>query len=95
MDLVLVLQNSISGGVYWCGISGRQLGKLAPNENINLNLNLLGMIPGLQVKRHLLLPMIHLHLQCVVDLTTMSLNLEFRLLSPFSAVLWPTHVSQL
>lgn len=49
MDLTLVLQNNQSTGVVWVGISGRQLGKLPPNENMDLKLNVIATIPGLQV----------------------------------------------
>lgn len=48
MDLTLVLQNNQSTGVVWVGISGRQLGKLPPNENMDLKLNVIATIPGLQ-----------------------------------------------
>ncbi|XP_070564282.1 trafficking protein particle complex subunit 13-like [Ptychodera flava] len=46
MDLLLVLQNQ-NNGLHWCGISGRQLGKLEPSDSMVLTLNLLASIPGL------------------------------------------------
>lgn len=48
MDLTLVLQNNQVSGVVWVGISGRQLGKLPPNESMDLKLNVIATIPGLQ-----------------------------------------------
>ncbi|KAK6187872.1 hypothetical protein SNE40_005803 [Patella caerulea] len=51
MDLTLVLQNpnsSNSTGLMWCGISGKQLGKLPQNESIDIQLTLLAVSPGLQ-----------------------------------------------
>ncbi|CAH1772495.1 unnamed protein product [Owenia fusiformis] len=48
MDLVLDLKNSNKHALYWCGISGRQLGKLGPGENIQLNLTMLATTTGLQ-----------------------------------------------
>ncbi|XP_069127207.1 trafficking protein particle complex subunit 13-like isoform X1 [Argopecten irradians] len=48
MDLTLVLQNNSSAGLVWCGISGRQLGKLPPNEHMDLTLTMIATIPGLQ-----------------------------------------------
>lgn len=49
MDLTLVLQNNQNAGVVWVGISGRQLGKLPPSESMDLKLNVIATIPGLQV----------------------------------------------
>ncbi|XP_052686089.1 trafficking protein particle complex subunit 13-like [Crassostrea angulata] len=48
MDLTLTLQNNQPSGLLWTGISGRQLGKLAPKENLDLRLTLIATIPGLQ-----------------------------------------------
>ncbi|KAI8509602.1 Trafficking protein particle complex subunit 13 [Branchiostoma belcheri] len=48
MDLLLLLQNNGTSGLYWCGLSGKQLGKLGPNTNMELNLTLLASVPGLQ-----------------------------------------------
>lgn len=49
MDLTLVLENRIPSGILWCGISGRQLGKLPSSESIDLPLTLITTAPGLQV----------------------------------------------
>lgn len=51
MDLTLVLHNMPLLGVMWCGVSGRQLGKLPQNESMDLPLTLLAVTPGLQVAR--------------------------------------------
>ncbi|XP_025109816.1 trafficking protein particle complex subunit 13-like isoform X2 [Pomacea canaliculata] len=48
MDLTLVLHNMPLLGVMWCGVSGRQLGKLPQNESMDLPLTLLAVTPGLQ-----------------------------------------------
>uniref|UniRef100_A0A2C9M5S2 Trafficking protein particle complex subunit 13 n=1 Tax=Biomphalaria glabrata TaxID=6526 RepID=A0A2C9M5S2_BIOGL len=49
MDLTLVLQNiTQSSGLLWCGVSGRQLGKLPQNESLDITLSLIAVIPGLQ-----------------------------------------------
>ncbi|XP_064605247.1 trafficking protein particle complex subunit 13-like isoform X2 [Liolophura sinensis] len=48
MDLTLVLENRIPSGILWCGISGRQLGKLPSSESIDLPLTLITTAPGLQ-----------------------------------------------
>ncbi|CAL1529945.1 unnamed protein product [Lymnaea stagnalis] len=49
MDLTLVLQNdSPSSGLLWCGVSGRQLGKLPQSESLDIPLSLISAIPGLQ-----------------------------------------------
>ncbi|KAK3089805.1 hypothetical protein FSP39_006667 [Pinctada imbricata] len=48
MELALVLQNSQSTGLLWCGISGRQLGKLPQGETMDLKLSLIATVPGLQ-----------------------------------------------
>ncbi|XP_012946357.1 trafficking protein particle complex subunit 13 [Aplysia californica] len=50
MDLTLVLQNvgQQSAGLLWCGVSGRQLGKLPHNESLDIPLSLIAIIPGLQ-----------------------------------------------
>lgn len=58
MDLTLVLQNNQNAGVVWVGISGRQLGKLPPSESMDLKLNVIATIPGLQVQANILLPFI-------------------------------------
>ena len=48
MDLMLTLNNSDTGGLLWCGISGRQLGTLGSNEHTVLNLTILPVSLGLQ-----------------------------------------------
>ena len=64
MDLVLQIVNNPSGagggtggggtacnpGLLWCGISGRQLGKVEPNTSIILDLKMIALQPGLQVR---------------------------------------------
>ena len=66
MDLVLQIVNNPSGGsggvggggvtttcspgLLWCGISGRQLGKVEPNSSIVLDLKMIALQPGLQVR---------------------------------------------
>lgn len=47
MDLVLEMCNTSS--IHWCGISGRQLGKLHPSSSLCLALTLLSSVQGLQV----------------------------------------------
>lgn len=47
MDLVLEMCNTRS--IHWCGISGRQLGKLSPAASLSLPLTLLSSVQGLQV----------------------------------------------
>uniref|UniRef100_H3B2R8 Trafficking protein particle complex subunit 13 n=1 Tax=Latimeria chalumnae TaxID=7897 RepID=H3B2R8_LATCH len=46
MDLVLEMCNTSS--VHWCGVSGRQLGKLSPSSSLYLTLKLLASVQGLQ-----------------------------------------------
>ncbi|XP_041046153.1 trafficking protein particle complex subunit 13 isoform X6 [Carcharodon carcharias] len=46
MDLVLEMCNT--NAIHWCGISGRQLGKLSPNSSLHLALKLLASLQGLQ-----------------------------------------------
>eukprot|EP00057_Strongylocentrotus_purpuratus_P010819 XP_011665293.1 PREDICTED: trafficking protein particle complex subunit 13 [Strongylocentrotus purpuratus] len=46
MDLKLILNNTT--GVVWLGISGKQLGKLGPNTSMDIKLQLIPTIPGLQ-----------------------------------------------
>ncbi|XP_007457168.1 PREDICTED: trafficking protein particle complex subunit 13 isoform X3 [Lipotes vexillifer] len=46
MDLVLEMCNTSS--IHWCGISGRQLGKLHPSSSLCLALTLLSSVQGLQ-----------------------------------------------
>uniref|UniRef100_A0A4W3K3N0 Trafficking protein particle complex subunit 13 n=1 Tax=Callorhinchus milii TaxID=7868 RepID=A0A4W3K3N0_CALMI len=46
MDLVLEMCNT--NAIHWCGISGRQLGKLSPNSSLHLALKLLASVQGLQ-----------------------------------------------
>ncbi|KAK7896074.1 hypothetical protein WMY93_021399 [Mugilogobius chulae] len=46
MDLVLEMCNTRT--VHWCGISGRQLGKLSPGASLSLPLTLLTSAQGLQ-----------------------------------------------
>lgn len=48
MDLVLEMCNTRS--IHWCGVSGRQLGKLSPAAFLSLPLTLLSSIQGLQVR---------------------------------------------
>lgn len=47
MDLVLEMCNTRS--IHWCGVSGRQLGKLCPGAFLSLPLTLLSSVQGLQV----------------------------------------------
>lgn len=47
MDLKLNLQNTMSLGLLWCGISGRELGQLGPNTSMVLDLNLITIRTGL------------------------------------------------
>ena len=69
MDLLLVLQNSPGSGLLWCGVSGRQLGKLAPNASISIELTLLATKPGLQVllRFHLLVNVKSYRTQHITD----------------------------
>ncbi|KAM8793057.1 trafficking protein particle complex subunit 13 isoform 1-T1 [Eudromia elegans] len=46
MDLVLEMCNTSS--IHWCGVSGRQLGKLHPSSSLHLALTLLSSVQGLQ-----------------------------------------------
>uniref|UniRef100_A0A665V2A2 Uncharacterized protein n=1 Tax=Echeneis naucrates TaxID=173247 RepID=A0A665V2A2_ECHNA len=46
MDLVLEMCNTRS--IHWCGVSGRQLGKLSPATFLSLPLTLLSSVQGLQ-----------------------------------------------
>ncbi|XP_037228539.1 trafficking protein particle complex subunit 13 [Falco rusticolus] len=46
MDLVLEMCNTNS--IHWCGVSGRQLGKLHPSSSLHLALTLLSLVQGLQ-----------------------------------------------
>ncbi|NXU71740.1 TPC13 protein, partial [Oreotrochilus melanogaster] len=46
MDLVLEMCNTNS--IHWCGVSGRQLGKLHPSSSLHLALTLLSSVQGLQ-----------------------------------------------
>ncbi|ETE69430.1 hypothetical protein L345_04775 [Ophiophagus hannah] len=46
MDLVLEMCNTNS--IHWCGVSGRQLGKLHPTSSLYLTLTLLSSVQGLQ-----------------------------------------------
>ncbi|XP_032885699.1 trafficking protein particle complex subunit 13 isoform X4 [Amblyraja radiata] len=46
MDLVLEMCNT--NAIHWCGVSGRQLGKLSPNSSLHLALKLLASVQGLQ-----------------------------------------------
>lgn len=46
MDLKLILNNTT--GLVWLGISGKQLGKLGPNASMDIKLQLIPTIPGLQ-----------------------------------------------
>ena len=50
MDLKLNLQNTMSLGLLWCGISGRELGQLGPNTSMVLDLNLITIRTGLLVR---------------------------------------------
>ncbi|NWT04672.1 TPC13 protein, partial [Mionectes macconnelli] len=46
MDLVLEMCNTNS--IHWCGVSGRQLGKLHPSSSLHLAFTLLSSVQGLQ-----------------------------------------------
>ncbi|XP_030049052.1 trafficking protein particle complex subunit 13 isoform X4 [Microcaecilia unicolor] len=46
MDLILEMCNT--NAIHWCGVSGRQLGKLHPSSSLHLTLTLLSSIQGLQ-----------------------------------------------
>uniref|UniRef100_A0A7M4FJS8 Trafficking protein particle complex subunit 13 n=1 Tax=Crocodylus porosus TaxID=8502 RepID=A0A7M4FJS8_CROPO len=46
MDLILEMCNTNS--IHWCGVSGRQLGKLHPSSSLHLALTLLSSVQGLQ-----------------------------------------------
>ncbi|KAL7847022.1 hypothetical protein SRHO_G00220020 [Serrasalmus rhombeus] len=46
MDLLLEMCNTRS--VHWCGVSGRQLGKLSPSGSLAIPLKLLSSVQGLQ-----------------------------------------------
>ncbi|XP_029432033.1 trafficking protein particle complex subunit 13 isoform X3 [Rhinatrema bivittatum] len=46
MDLILEMCNT--NAIHWCGVSGRQLGKLHPSSSLHLTLILLSSIQGLQ-----------------------------------------------
>lgn len=50
MDLVLEMCNTRS--IHWCGVSGRQLGKVSPSASLSLPLKLLSSVQGLQVGVH-------------------------------------------
>ncbi|KGL77381.1 Trafficking protein particle complex subunit 13, partial [Tinamus guttatus] len=54
MDLVLEMCNTSS--IHWCGVSGRQLGKLHPSSSLHLALTLLSSVQGLQNVSGLRLP---------------------------------------
>ncbi|TRY92588.1 hypothetical protein DNTS_020502 [Danionella cerebrum] len=47
MDLLLEMCNTRS--VHWCGVSGRQLGKLSPSSSLSIPLKLLCSVQGLQL----------------------------------------------
>lgn len=53
MDLVLEMCNTNS--IHWCGVSGRQLGKLHPSSSLHLALTLLSSVQGLQVSLYSIL----------------------------------------
>ncbi|CAH2296238.1 Hypothetical predicted protein [Pelobates cultripes] len=46
MDLILEMCNT--NAIHWCGVSGRQLGKLHPSSSLHLTLTLLSSVQGLQ-----------------------------------------------
>ncbi|XP_069483460.1 trafficking protein particle complex subunit 13 isoform X2 [Ambystoma mexicanum] len=46
MDLILEMCNT--NAIHWCGVSGRQLGKLNPSSSLYLMLTLLSSVQGLQ-----------------------------------------------
>lgn len=48
MDLVVEMCNTRS--IHWCGISGRQLGKLSPGASLLLPLTIFSSVQGLQVR---------------------------------------------
>ena len=45
----MVLQNDLNSGLMWCGLSGKKLGTLPQSEYMDLSLNLITTVPGLQV----------------------------------------------
>ena len=40
-------------GLRWSGVSGRRLGTLAPNTDMDINLSMIAVTPGLQVSMKL------------------------------------------
>lgn len=48
MDLVVEMCNTRS--IHWCGISGRQLGKLSPGGSLLVPLTIFSSVQGLQVR---------------------------------------------
>lgn len=46
MDLLLEMCNTRS--IHWCGVSGRQLGKLSPSASLSIPLKVLSSVQGLQ-----------------------------------------------
>ncbi|XP_046661786.1 trafficking protein particle complex subunit 13-like isoform X1 [Homalodisca vitripennis] len=46
LDIVLKLEPC--AGLAWCGVSGRQLGKLEPAQSVHINLTVVPLMPGLQ-----------------------------------------------
>ena len=49
MDLVLVMENSACAPLLWCGVSGKEIGKLPPNSAKLVELTVIGVTAGLQV----------------------------------------------
>ena len=62
MELTMVLQNDMNTGLLWCGLSGKKLGTLPPNESLDIPLNLIATSPGLQVGLHIVVVVV---LNCV------------------------------
>jgi len=57
MNLRVELRNSRESGILWSGISGRQIGKLEPNQEISLTYTFLPIKAGLQVSKYTEFPL--------------------------------------
>ena len=66
MDLVLHLENNIQHSLQWCGLSGKQLGKIQPSSHLMLPLTAIAVSPGLQV--NLLLVMVFICSQIISEI---------------------------
>ena len=53
MDLVLVMENAQAAPLLWCGVSGREIGKLGPNSAKLVELNIIAVATGLQVSPYI------------------------------------------